>query len=236
MFKRLLFSIMQKRVKRSSSAYIKYLQSIGISIGHNCHIDPHTSTIDISRPSLVTIGNNVYMNSYFTLLTHDWVSGVFRNVGLDFLPSSGSVTIGNNVGFGRNVMILKGVTIGDNVFIGANSVVNKDIPSNSIAVGNPCKVVKSLDDYHKIRLNKSLQESFEYARSIKNRFQRAPRASDFKEEFVFFVDGKDIDLYPEIPIKSQLGPLFEDYKNTHKAPFKNLDAFLKAAGVNEDNK
>ena len=40
--------------------------------------------------------------------------------------------------------ILKGVTIGDNVTIGAGSVVTKDIPSNSIAVGNPCKVIKTL--------------------------------------------------------------------------------------------
>ena len=54
------------------------------------------------------------------------------------------VTIGNNVWIGGSVTILPGVTIGDNVTIGAGSVVTHDIPSNSIAVGNPCKVVKSL--------------------------------------------------------------------------------------------
>ena len=54
------------------------------------------------------------------------------------------VTIGDNVWIGGSVTILPGVTIGDNVTIGAGSVVTKDIPSNSIAVGNPCKVIKAL--------------------------------------------------------------------------------------------
>ena len=54
------------------------------------------------------------------------------------------VTIGNNVWIGGSVTILPDVTIGDNVTIGAGSVVTKDIPSNSIAVGNPCKVIKTL--------------------------------------------------------------------------------------------
>ena len=54
------------------------------------------------------------------------------------------VSIGNNVWIGGSVVILPGVTIGDNVTIGAGSVVVHDIPSGSIAVGNPCQVVKSI--------------------------------------------------------------------------------------------
>ena len=50
--------------------------------------------------------------------------------------------IGNNVQIGANSVVLKGVTIGDNVIIGALSLVKDDIPSNSIAVGSPCKVIK----------------------------------------------------------------------------------------------
>ena len=46
---------------------------------------------------------------------------------------------------GGNVVVLPGVTIGDNVVIGAGSIVNKDIPSNTVAVGNPCKVIKQID-------------------------------------------------------------------------------------------
>ena len=55
------------------------------------------------------------------------------------------VTIGNNVWIGGSVTILPGVTIGDNVTIGAGSVVVKDIPSNVIAAGNPCRVIKRLN-------------------------------------------------------------------------------------------
>ena len=54
------------------------------------------------------------------------------------------VTIGHNVWIGGSVTILPGVTIGDNVTIGAGSVVVSDIPSNSVAVGNPCRVVKKI--------------------------------------------------------------------------------------------
>ena len=54
------------------------------------------------------------------------------------------VTIGKNVWIGSGSIILPGVSIGDNSIIGAGSVVNKDIPENSIAVGNPCKVIKKI--------------------------------------------------------------------------------------------
>ena len=52
--------------------------------------------------------------------------------------------IGDNVTLGVNVTVIGGVTIGNNVIIGAGSVVVKDIPDNSIAVGNPCRVIKSI--------------------------------------------------------------------------------------------
>lgn len=58
---------------------------------------------------------------------------------------SKSVNIGNNVWCGINVTILSGVTIGNNVIIGACSLVNKDIPDNSIAVGNPARVIKTIE-------------------------------------------------------------------------------------------
>ena len=60
----------------------------------------------------------------------------------DLIPKR--VTIGKNVWIGSGSIILPGVSIGDNSIIGAGSVVNKDIPENSIAVGNPCKVIKKI--------------------------------------------------------------------------------------------
>lgn len=57
------------------------------------------------------------------------------------------IKIGNNVWIGMNAVIMPSVTIGDNVVVGAGSVVTSDIPSNSIAAGNPCRVVKEKDPY-----------------------------------------------------------------------------------------
>ena len=54
------------------------------------------------------------------------------------------ITIGNNVWIGANVTILSGVTIGDNAVIGAGSVVTKDIPTNTLAYGVPCKVIRKI--------------------------------------------------------------------------------------------
>ena len=56
------------------------------------------------------------------------------------------VNIGNNVWIGGSVVILPGITIGDNAVVGAGSVVTKDIPANTISVGNPCKVIRNIGD------------------------------------------------------------------------------------------
>lgn len=171
------------------------------------------------------------MNINFTLLTHDFTTRVFRNVGKRFINSSGRVTIGNNVSFGQNVMVLKGVTIGDNCFIGAGSIVTRDIPANSIAAGSPAKVIMTLDEYYQKRLQRSEEEALDYARSIQERFNRRPRVEDFWEEFIWFVSGNEVDKYPTLPIKRQLGPTYDTYVATHKAKYKNLDEFLAAAGI-----
>lgn len=56
------------------------------------------------------------------------------------------VRIGNNVWIGAGAVILPGVTIGDNSVIGAGSIVTKDIPANVVAVGNPCRVLREIND------------------------------------------------------------------------------------------
>ncbi len=181
----------------------------------------------------MTIGQNCYMNEHFTLLTHDWVTHVFINAGMNFIPSSGRVVIGNNVSFGQNVMVLKGVKIGDNCFIGANSLVTKDIPANSIAAGSPCKVICTLSDYHKKRELLYENEALEYARSIQERFARRPVVTDFWEEFPLFVSGDKLDDYPELHqiIRNQCGPMYEDYISSHKSKYESFEAFLQAAGI-----
>lgn len=90
----------------------------------------------------VTIGDDCFIGPNVSIYTacHS-TNPIERNSRKEWaLP----VTIGDNVWIGGSVTILPGVTIGDNVTIGAGSVVVKDIPSNVIAVGNPCRVIKRL--------------------------------------------------------------------------------------------
>lgn len=103
-----------------------------ITIGDNCGF----SGVSIVSSIGITIGNNVMCGT--NVMIGD------RNDHEDLYPQfkPEPIFIGNNVWIGMNTVIMKGVTIGDNVIIGANSVVTKDIPSNFIAVGNPCKPIK----------------------------------------------------------------------------------------------
>lgn len=217
----------------SSDRYVKYLRKCGVKIGNGCIFrNVKTARIDITRPSLVEIGNNVDMNHNFQIMTHDWASGVFRNVFHNILPSSGKVKIGNNIYFGTDVIVLKGVTIGDNCVIAAGSIITKNIPSNSVVAGAPAKVLCSLEDYYEKRKKVCIAEAFEYARSIKERFNRMPVISDFWEEFPLFIDGNS-SACGNILYINQLGGVenFNIWKKEHKAPFKSFDDFLKAAGI-----
>lgn len=90
----------------------------------------------------VTFGDNVFVapNCAFYTAGHP-LDVEQRNRGLEYAKP---ITVGNNVWIGGNTIVLPGVKIGDNCVIGAGSVVTKDIPANSLAVGNPCRVIRTI--------------------------------------------------------------------------------------------
>lgn len=61
----------------------------------------------------------------------------------------GTITVGNNVFIGERCMLMPGISIGNNVLIGAGALVTRDIPDNSLAVGVPARVIKTLADYER---------------------------------------------------------------------------------------
>lgn len=79
-------------------------------------------------------------------ITHDGGTLIFRKYVPD-LEITKPITIGNDVYFGNNVMVMPGCKIGNKVVIGAGAVVTKDIPDNSVAVGVPARVIKTADEY-----------------------------------------------------------------------------------------
>lgn len=110
-----------------------------IEIGENFYANMNCVILDGAK---VTFGNDVFVapNCGFYTAGHP-LNAERRNQGLEYAYP---ITVGNNVWIGANVVVLPGVTIGDNCVIGAGSVVNKDIPANSLAVGNPCHIVRTL--------------------------------------------------------------------------------------------
>lgn len=110
-----------------------------IEIGENFYSNHNLVILD---PAKVTFGDNVFIgpNCGFYTPEHP-LDAQTRITGLEYAKP---ITVGNNVWFGGGVNVLGGVSIGDNVVIGAGSVVTKDIPANTVAVGNPCRVIKDL--------------------------------------------------------------------------------------------
>ncbi|MFI3293689.1 MAG: sugar O-acetyltransferase [Rikenellaceae bacterium] len=110
-----------------------------ITIGENFYSNHNLVILDGAK---VSFGDNVFIapNCGFYTATHPTNAEV-RNKGLEYAKP---ITIGNNVWIGAGVTVLPNVEIGDNCVIGAGSVVVKSIPSGSIAVGNPCRVIKSI--------------------------------------------------------------------------------------------
>ena len=143
----------------------KMLKDMFAEIGEDCYIEPPLHANWGGKH--VHFGKGVYANFNLTLVddTHIYVGDytmlgpnvVLATAGHPILPElrplayqyNMPVHIGKNCWLGAGVIVLPGVTIGDNTVIGAGSVVTKDIPANVVAVGNPCRVLREINDHDK---------------------------------------------------------------------------------------
>lgn len=138
LIKRLLRSLLYRiRGEYTTEKLIK----LGLKVGKNFK-RLHGVILDPAHCWLITIGDNVTIAPRVHILAHD--ASTCYELGH---AKIGKVTIGNNVFIGAESIVMPNVTIGDNVIIGAGSVVTKDIPSNSVCVGNPAKKIMSYSEY-----------------------------------------------------------------------------------------
>jgi len=142
-----------------------------IEVGNNFYANYNCIILDVGK---VVIGDNVMFAPNVSIFTAGHpIHPTPRNSGYEYgIP----VTIGDNVWIGGNAVVNPGVTIGNNTVIGAGSIVTKNIPDNVIAVGNPCKVVRQIDDrdskyYYKDReiTKEDLEEEAKYSSSQKEK-------------------------------------------------------------------
>lgn len=137
--------------KNAKFNYSQWSNHIGLN--HRCIIST------MSEDAQLTIGNNLGMSSSSITCFKKIDIGNNVRIGANCVVADGDfhlddprvgapkpVTIKDNVWLGYGVIVMKGVTIGENSIIGMNSVVTRDIPANSIAVGSPAKVIKTLED------------------------------------------------------------------------------------------
>ncbi len=147
--------------RQEAGSRTEYLRNAFGSLGEKCYIEP---PLYFDHGYNIHLGSGVYMNTGCIILDQCPVNigdntlfgprvGIYcalhpidamvRNL---LVEGGKPITVGKNCWIGGNAVICPGVTIGDNVVIGAGSVVTKDIPSNTVAVGNPCKVIREITD------------------------------------------------------------------------------------------
>ena len=145
-----------------------------IFIGDNFYSSFNLIILD---ENLVKFGDNIYLGPNCTFNTIN--TPIDINKRREKKISSKEIKVGNNVYFEGSVVISNGITIGDNVIIKAGSQIDKDIPSNSLIEGNPCKIIKShisfnFECYIKEMINKELNNNkFIQAKNICDEFNNA---------------------------------------------------------------
>lgn len=148
------------------------LKSLVAELGENCYIEPPLHT-NWGRHTY--FGNNVYANFNLTLVDDtDIFIGDSVMIGPNVTIATAGhpidpelrkkvaqynipVRIGNNVWIGAGAVVLPGVSIGENTVIGAGSIVTKDIPANVVAVGNPCRVLREINERDKTYYYKDMK-------------------------------------------------------------------------------
>lgn len=138
--------ITQKKRFQCSRNPVKYARSLGVKVGEGTRFYGAAPETFSTEPWVITLGRNCKIAPEVLFVTHDGGTLTLEEDPGRFVIV-GDIVLGDNVYVGTRSILLPGVRIGENTIIGAGSVVTKDIPANCVAVGTPCKVIKSREAY-----------------------------------------------------------------------------------------
>lgn len=222
---------------RNSETFIRYLRKKGVTIGEGCEFfKPETQFIDPSNPELIIIGNRVKISLSVSILTHGFDYSVLRELHPgECFGSAGPVVIGDNVFIGMNSTILKDTVIGNNCVIGSGSVVRGKIPDNSVAAGNPAKVVMPIDELYGKYRAREVDEAVRMALNIYRVRGAAPLLSDFTEYFYLFASASEAEAAGIDVIRQTTPEYYERFKKTGVKKFASFNDFLTYCDIPKDH-
>lgn len=176
------------RYKSDSDSYVSFLRAQGASIGNDVLIyEPTSNFFGLNNAFNLCIGNHVRITHGVSIIDHGFDWCVLKVAYGDVLGCTGQVTIGDNVFIGAGATILKDVSIGNNCIIGAGSVVTHSIPDNSVAAGNPCRVIMTLAEYRQKRKDAQLDEAVQLYWTYRHTHSgQDPEEELFREYFWLF--------------------------------------------------
>ena len=217
----------------SSEAFIDYLRKNGVHIGeHTVIYSPKSTTIDIQKPHILSIGSYCKITSGVVVLAHDYSISVARRVYGDFIGGTAPTRIGDNCFLGIRSIILPGVILGNNCIVGSGAVVPAgNYPDNSVIAGNPAKVICTLDEYYKKHREKWVEDAKHCANEIYNNTGRKPTVDEMRDGFYWlYTPRTDNNIHEHENFFRLSGDDYDDickhFMNTQPV-YESFDDFLK---------
>ena len=232
---KIITNIRKKIGQYPSKRYIKTLVAGGAKIGKKVIIySPHTVFLDNTRPWLLEIGDYTKICRGCLVLTHDYSLSVLRRVYGEWIGEGAITSIGENCFIGMNSIILMGSNIGNNVIVGAGSVVRGTIPDNVVVAGNPAKIVCSLDEHYKRRLERTKEEAEKCAQAYYKKMKKKPSPKDM-ENFKFLFMPRNANLVEKYGLSflcnGDEASEVEKYFYLSVPYWNSFEAFLRDAGL-----
>lgn len=222
--------------KATSEGYQAWLRGQGVQIGERVRFySPWTIRVDIQRPWMIAIGDDVHIAADVSILQHDYSWAVLQRRTGEVLGSCGPVTIGNNVFLGQRVIVLKGTQIGDDVVVGSGSVVAGQLKPGAVFAGVPATRIMSIEDFQEKRRKRQFIEARDLVRRYVARNGIRPEKRLLREFFwLFEPDSAQLDdAFRKVHALGGNASRSARAFSTHRPLFQSYEEFIEACLIEE---